>query len=160
MSTYHLDEVDSAILNLLQENARYTALTLAEKVGVSDNTIHNRMERMEEAGVITSYTTSIDLDRTGLSLYFQFACTTNIKERRNVAEQAMEIPQVVAATELMTGQRNLHLKVVAAQDEDITRIAEQVDQLALEINDENLIRAEHTKPLDFSEIELLADEDT
>jgi DNA-binding Lrp family transcriptional regulator len=150
--SYELDDVDRKLLNLLQENARYTALTLAEEVGVSDNTVHNRMERLEEAGVITGYTTSIDLDRTGLTLYFQFACTANINGRRAVAEQAMEIPAVLEVTELMTGQRNLQIKVVAARDEDITRIAERLDQLDLEINDENLIRAVHTGPLDFVEL--------
>lgn len=157
MATYELDETDEKLLNLLQEDARYTALSLAEEVGVSDNTIHNRMERLEEAGVITGYTTTIDHDRVGLRLFFHFACTADINERSEVAAQAMEIPAVLEVTELMTGQRNLHLKVVAAEDEGITEIAEQLAQLALEINDENLIRAEHAQPLDFTEVAITAE---
>ena len=152
MTGYQLDDVDRQLLNLLQENARYKAIELADEIGVSDNTIHNRMERLEEAHVITGYTTTTDYDRAGLRLYFHFNCTARISERSAVAAEAMALPQVIEVTELMTGHENLHLKAVGANDEDITAIAERLDQLALEINDENLIRAEHTKPLDYVKV--------
>lgn len=159
MTEYQLDDVDKQMLNLLQENARYTAIELAEQIGVSDNTIHNRMEQLEDAGIITGYTASIDHSETGLSLYFHFTCTTRISERAEVAEQAIAFPEVLEVTELMTGQENLHIKMVGAEDKDITRLAEQLDELELEINDENLIRAEHTTPLDYIEVSLMADEE-
>ena len=153
MTFYQLDDVDKQLLGLLQENARYTALDLAEQVGVSDNTIHNQMERLEEAGIITGYTATVDHDQTGLDLYFLFTCTARISKRADVAAEALALPQVVEVTELMTGERNLLIKMYGAEDEDITWVAEQMDDLALEINDENLIRAEHTKPLDYVEVE-------
>ena len=149
---YTLDDVDKQILNALQENARYTAIELAEAVGVSDNTIHNRIDRLEEAGIVTGYTTNIDFRKIGLRLYFHFTCTAAISERATVAERAMELSQVLEVTELMTGQENLHIKAVGGEDRDITHVAEQLDQLPLEINDENLIRAEHTDSLDYVEL--------
>lgn len=156
MTEYQIDDVDKRLLNLLQENARYTAIELAEEVGVSDNTIHNRMGRLEEAGIITGYIATVDHDEVGLNLYFLFTCTSRIRERAEVAEAAMEIPQVLEVTELMTGQENLSIKAVGSKDEEITSIAEKIDDLATEIKDENLIRAEHSKPLDF--VELVDDE--
>ena len=114
---------------------------------------------MEEAGVITGYTTTVDNDRAGLTLYFQFTCTTRISERAEMAEEVMAIPAVLEVTELMTGQENLHVKAVGAEDEHITRIAEAIDQLDVEINDENLIREEHTNPLDYVKIAEFADDD-
>lgn len=154
MADYLLDDVDRHLLTLLQENARYTAVEMAEEIGVSDNTVHKRMDRLEEAGVITGYRTTVDHGRTGLSLYFIFICTARISERGNVAEKAMEIPEVIEVTELMTGQRNLHIKLLGAQDEDITELAARIDDLELEINDENLLRGEYTKPLDYTVVEL------
>lgn len=152
MTEYTLDDVDKQLLNLLQENARSKAIELAEKIGVSDNTIHNRMEQLEDAGIITGYTTAIDRDKTGLRLYFHFSCTARISNRSDVAEKALALPQVTEVTELMTGQENIHIKAVGAEDRDITHLAEQLDNLNLEINDENLIRTEHTTPLDYVEI--------
>lgn len=154
MSPYELDDVERQLLTLLQENSRYTAVEMADKVGVSDNTIHKRMRRLEEEGVITGYHASVDHDRTGLSLYFIFICTVRISERAAVADEAMTIPEVVEVTELMTGQQNLHIKLVGVEDEDITRLASQIDQLDLEINDENLLRGEYRKPIDYTEIQI------
>ena len=152
MSAYELDDVDRQLLNLLQEDARHSAIELAEQIGVSDNTIHNRMDRLQEAGVVTGYTTDVDLDRSGLRLYFHFTCTASISQRSVVAEQALSLPQVLEVTELMTGQENLQIKAVGVQDEDITHVAEQLDDLDLAINDENLIRTEHTQSVDFVEL--------
>ena len=153
MTTYELDDVDKRLLALLQENARYTALELADRVGVSDNTIHNRMARLEEADVITGYSASVDHDRVGLDLYFLFTCTVRISDRTEVAQRALALPGVLEVTELMTGEHNLLIKAVGAKDEDITQVAEQVDDFKLEINDETLIRTEHAKPLDYIELE-------
>lgn len=149
---YQIDDVDRQLLSLLQENARYTAIDLAEEIGVSDNTIHNRIDRLEEAEIITGYTTTVDHTEAGLDLFFHFTCTTRISDRADVAEKAMAIPEIIEVTELMTGHENLHIKAVGAEDEDITRIAQEVDDLALEINDENMIRTEHAKPLDYTSL--------
>lgn len=159
MTDYEIDDVDRALLNLLQDDARYTAIELAEAVDVSDNTVHNRMDRLESEGIISGYTTTIDHDRTGLELYFHFSCTTQISERAEVAEAAAEIPAVVEVTELMTGHQNLHVKALGRDDSDITTIAEQLDDLALEITDENLIRDERTLGLDYVEVETTATTD-
>ena len=61
----------------------------------------------------------------------------------------MALPQVVEVIELMTGHENLHIEAVGAEDEDIAAIAEQLDGLSLEINDENRIRTAQTKPFDL-----------
>ena len=151
MPAYQLDDVDKQLLTLLQENSRYTAIQLAEQTGVSDNTVHNRMQRMEDAGVITGYTTTVDHEQVGLELHFHFSCTARISDRADVAQEALEIPGILEVTELMTGQENLSIKAVGRQDEDITAIAEELDDLRLEINDENLIRAEHDTYYDYSE---------
>lgn len=149
MTAYELDDVDHRLLNLLQENARYTAIEIAEDIGVSDNTVHNRMRRLEDVGIIEGYTTAIDHDTAGCSLYFHFSCTARISNRATVAEKVLALPQVIEVLELMTGHENLLVKAVGAEDEDITHVAEQIDKLDLEINDENLIRTEHATPLDY-----------
>ncbi|WP_254544428.1 Lrp/AsnC family transcriptional regulator [Halomarina pelagica] len=152
MSPYDLDEVDKQILTYIQEDARFTATGLAERVGVSDNTIHHRLDDLEEAGVITGYRTTLDPDEIGLSLYFLFVCTVPISRRAEVAAQVRDFPEVVEVTELMTGQRNLLVKVVGAEDEDITHLATRLDELDLEIDDENMIRAEYSRPLEVVEL--------
>lgn len=154
-----LDDVDVALLTLLQADARQPAIDLADRVGVSDNTVHNRIQRLLDDGVITGFTATLDPEEMGFDLQFMFVCTVRISQRGEVAREVRSIPAVTEVTELMTGQRNLLVKAVARTDEDITAIAERVDEFDLEITDEVLVRAEHANAIDYAAIrEALDDE--
>lgn len=50
-----LDETDRHILHVLQNNARATITDIANEVGVSGNTVRNRIEQLEEQGIIKGY---------------------------------------------------------------------------------------------------------
>lgn len=153
MSDYSLDETDRRLLELLQDDARYSAVNLAELIGVSDNTIHNRIDRLEEKGIITGYSTSIDHRAVGLEFHFLLICTVPISEREDIAEQVLDLPGVFEVTELMTGQRNLQIRAVGAEDDDITRLARKLDQLGITIDDEVLVRADHATTIEYDAIE-------
>ena len=58
-----MDKIDLQILSLLQENARIPLKKLAEKVFLSSPATAARIERLERAGIITSYTAKIDLKK-------------------------------------------------------------------------------------------------
>lgn len=144
-----LDAKDRQILNLLQENARYPATKIADELGVSDNTVHSRIDRLEERGIITGYTANIDYEALGIDLMFQFTCTTGISERAAIAEEALSLPDVTGVTELMTGERNLNIKGIGVGDADMTRLAAAIDDLNLTLNAESLRKRDRTAGVDF-----------
>ena len=55
-----LDELDNKILEALQENARMSFSEIGKRVGLSRVSVKNRMEAMEEKGVIKGYQIVID----------------------------------------------------------------------------------------------------
>ena len=57
-----LDETDHRLIALLRHNARMPMATLAAKLSVSRGTIHNRLRKLEDAGVITGYTVQLRPD--------------------------------------------------------------------------------------------------
>lgn len=59
-----LDETDMRILTLLAENARRPFSEIGEKVDLSGPAVSDRVNRLQEAGIITHFT--IDVDRTQL----------------------------------------------------------------------------------------------
>lgn len=63
-----IDTTDKAILNLLQENAKYTIKELAAKLNLTATPIFERIKRLENDGYILSYTAKIDRKKIGLSL--------------------------------------------------------------------------------------------
>jgi Lrp/AsnC family transcriptional regulator, leucine-responsive regulatory protein len=55
-----LDEVDTKILNELQQNSRITIRELSEKLFLSSTPIHERIKKLEKDGIIKQYITLID----------------------------------------------------------------------------------------------------
>lgn len=158
MGFHVLDEMDKQILMHIQEDARFAATEIAKEVGVSDNTIHHRINRLEEAGVITGYRTALDPEQTGLGLHVLLTCTAPLADRQRLAEKAIAVPEVVEVTELMTGERNLLIKAVSAEDDDIKRVAHKLDGLGIEVHDQTLISANHDSSLDFFELDTMLDD--
>lgn len=142
-----LDEIDKRILYYLVEDARGTsAPTIAEDVDVSPGTIRNRIEQLEEAGIITGYHADVEYERCEGRLTNLFVCNVSGAERAALAEQALRIPGVVHVRELRTGRGNLQIKAVAEDTGDLSRIGEQLTKLGVEIEDEDLVQNEYTAP--------------
>ncbi|WP_290813822.1 Lrp/AsnC family transcriptional regulator [Halovivax sp.] len=89
-----LDETDLAILDLLLEDARRPYNDIAERVDVSAPTVSDRIDRLQEVGVIDSFT--VDIDRTtftdGIELLIDIALTTG--PATNVVEDLSRIDGV------------------------------------------------------------------
>ena len=76
--SYIPDKKDLSILKLLQENARVTVKEIAEKVHLSTTPVHERIKRMEEAGIIKQYATLVDNTKVKKSL--MVICYVSLKQ--------------------------------------------------------------------------------
>lgn len=142
-----LDELDYGILHLLQENARdRTPVDMADELPVSDTTIRNRIEKLEERGVIEGYVPLIDYEAAGFPLRLQFSCTAPTNERTEVVERILEIPHVVAVDEMLSARENVQVLSVANTAAEINEIASRLDELPVTIERETLLRRSHVQP--------------
>lgn len=147
------DAVDYAILYHLQENARRPLTDIADAIGVADNTVRNRIETLEEEGVIEGYQANINYDQVGTQHYYVFFCTARVSEREQLAEDAREFPAVVEVITLMTGTNNVIIFAAATQKDDVTNFAYEIDELGLDIEQEHLIRRHHRQPFERFRLE-------
>jgi len=65
---FDLDAIDGLILRSLVGDARTSTAEIARKVSLSPPSVAERIRRLEEAGVITGYTATIDPRALGLEL--------------------------------------------------------------------------------------------
>ena len=63
-----IDEIDRLILRSLVKDARISTAEIARKVALSPPSVAERIKRLEEAGIITGYTATIDPRAVGLEL--------------------------------------------------------------------------------------------
>ncbi|CQH57497.1 Lrp/AsnC family transcription regulator [Halobacterium hubeiense] len=147
MTLEGLDDLDKQILHALQEDARSTSSqNIADSAGVSASTVRNRIQRLEERGILRGYHADVDYELSGYQLYTLIVCTAPVTRREELAAQALSVPGVVRVEEVMTGSENVHVSAVGTDSDDLSRIGRDLDDLGLEVVDEDLIRNVHSGP--------------
>ena len=138
-----LDEIDRRVVYELMADARGTsAPEIAEAVDVSPATIRNRIDRLEEAGVLTGYHAQVDFEAADGRLTNLYLCNAPVAERESYASKVRAVPGVINVRELMTGRRNLHVLAVGETIDDLRRIARAISSLGIEIEDEDLVQTD------------------
>ncbi|WP_227378964.1 Lrp/AsnC family transcriptional regulator [Haladaptatus halobius] len=142
-----LDDLDRRILHLLQVDARgITDTEMAEDSNVTGTTIATRITKLEDQGIIRGYHPDIDYEQAGYPLVVLFICTAPLADRSTICEQALGIVGVVNIRQMMAGEQNLHIEVVAESISRIEEITKQLDGLGLTIHRSNLLATETVQP--------------
>jgi Lrp/AsnC family leucine-responsive transcriptional regulator len=125
-----LDKFDSAILKLLQCDARLPNVALAESVHLSPAPCLRRVRDLENAGVIRGYVTLLDPIILGLnvSTFIQISLEKQISGALQLFEAEIEKYPEVMECYLMTGDADYLLRVIAPSLESLQKLI--VDQLA------------------------------
>jgi len=116
-----LDETDRAILRILQEDARTPFSEVARRIDMSSATVHDRVNRMEEAGVIEGYHASIDPKAVGYGVSAFVGLRVEQGREEDALERLREIDGV-REIHLTTGEWDVMLKVVAADTDSLREL--------------------------------------
>ena len=147
MGDEDIDEVDTAILYALQEDARnLSSGDIAERTGTSDSTVRKRIQRLEAEEVIKGYSAEVDYQQSGYPLRMLLFCTAPIPDRGELIDEILTIDGVVSVQELVTGEQNLLVTAVGESDDDITPVAQELLDMGLTVADEVLVRSHKTTP--------------
>ena len=108
------DEKDLAILKLLQQNARITVKEISGKIHLSTTPVHERIKRMEEAGVIKQYATLVNHAKVKKGL--MVICYVSLKQHNKNAgakfiKTIHELHEVIECYNI-SGEFDFMLKVV------------------------------------------------
>jgi Lrp/AsnC family leucine-responsive transcriptional regulator len=90
-----VDQIDIRILTELQLNARVTLAELGRRVGLSAPAVGERVQRLEETGVITGYHAEIDPKTLGFPVTIMVRVRPAIRELPRIAKIAQDIPEIV-----------------------------------------------------------------
>ena len=129
MGKFRLDEIDHQILDMLIENARTPFTDIAKKLLVSAGTIHVRVKKMEDEGVIKGSTLTVDYDKMNYSfiayigLFIEKSSFTN-----KVIESLNEIPEVTVA-HLTTGKFAVFCKIRAKDTKHAKNVIFTIDDI-------------------------------
>lgn len=122
MANYHIDQTDQKILSLLVKNARMPFLEIARECGVSGAAIHQRVKRLEGAGVITGSRLLVKPQALGLNICaFVSISLSEASKYAEVVASLKKIPEVVEC-HFVTGKYALLLKMYCIDNDHLMEV--------------------------------------
>ena len=104
-----IDKSNWLILEELQNNARSPLKELARKVGLSSPAVSDRIQKMEDAGIIKGYGARIDLERIGLPMSIYISAKIRFGQNEKFYELIHATPEISECHKL-TGNDCLLIK--------------------------------------------------
>lgn len=122
-----LDAIDRRILALLQKEGRISNAELAVRVHLSPSACHRRVQRLEEAGVISGYVALLNARalRRQTTVFVEITLSGQADELLEAFERGVRAIPDVLECHLMAGTADYLLKIVVEDTDDFARIHRQ-----------------------------------
>lgn len=105
-----MDKIDCKLIELLQENGRYSLKQLAENVFLSSPAVSSRLEKLEQEGIITGYQVEVDPIKLGYHITAFINLEMNPKQKATFYPFIEECPNVIECN-CVTGTYSMLIKV-------------------------------------------------
>jgi Lrp/AsnC family transcriptional regulator for asnA, asnC and gidA len=94
--TEKTDELDAKILNEFRSNARQSYKEIAEKLGVAEGTVYNRVNKLKDMGIIRGFIVDIDYSKIGYDLAAVIGISVDGKFLPEIEKRISNEPNVSA----------------------------------------------------------------
>ncbi|BCJ59089.1 Lrp/AsnC family transcriptional regulator [Micromonospora endophytica] len=123
-----MDAIDLSLVDLLRGNARLSYAELARQVGLSAPAVHERVGKLEAAGVIRAYRAEVDPETIGLSVTALISVVEDSgADTDDVLEAFRAIPEIESCY-FMAGVESFLIKVRVATIAELERLIVRVNR--------------------------------
>lgn len=105
-----MDDIDRRILRIMQENARTSLKTIAEKTFLSSPAVSARIEKLEKDGVISGYHALLDSMKLGYHIIAFINLDVRPEDKPRFYGYAEEVPNILECS-CVTGDYSMLMKV-------------------------------------------------
>ena len=124
-----MDAVDRTLIEALRANGRATYAELARLVGLSGPTVTDRINRLEQAGVITGYRAMIDPSSVGLGVTALIGVLlSDAADLDDVGRRLRDVPEIEDCW-FVAGEESYLLKVRAADPLGLEKIIGKLNRI-------------------------------
>ena len=148
-----LDELDRNILAILMKDANIPYTEIAKKLFVSGGTVHVRMNKLTEKGIVTGSNIRVNYEKLGYDISAFIGVYLNKSSLyEEVVKELQEIPEIVSA-HYTTGNYSIFARIICQDTNHLRRILhDKVQQIKGIQRTETFISLEESinRPLDIS----------
>ncbi|MFK7048887.1 MULTISPECIES: Lrp/AsnC family transcriptional regulator [Flavobacterium] len=117
-----IDYINKKIIQKLSLDGRFAYSELAKELNISNSLVHQRIKKMQEAGIIKGFSIKLDAKAMGYeTITYTGIATKEARYSYSIAEKLKEIPEVVEC-HFVSGKYALFLKIVATNNEEFRKI--------------------------------------
>lgn len=125
-----LDERDLDIIAALQDDARATYADIARRVGLSPSSVHDRVRKLEQGGVIRAYRAIVDPEAVGLFVTALIAVSPLDAGQPDDLPQRVEEFREIEDCLSVAGESNYVLKVRTRTTEGLEELIRRLREKA------------------------------
>ena len=141
---FKLDDIDHKILDLLIDNSRIPFTDIAKKLLISAGTVHVRVKKMEEFGLIKGSSLAIDYKKLGYTFIAYIGVFLEKTHLTNyVLEKLNNVPYATVA-HITTGRFNIFCKVRCKNTDHAKEIIFMIDDIEGVSRTETMISLEES----------------
>jgi Lrp/AsnC family transcriptional regulator, leucine-responsive regulatory protein len=124
-SPIRIDDLDRAILDALERDARSSARAIGREVGVAAGTVGQRIARLEQLGVIRGYTARID--RAVLGRPLRVVVGLQMSQGKDMPQALQELAALPEVEEVLvvTGRWDVLVLARVADPHELNRVLTQ-----------------------------------
>lgn len=121
----HIDGIDKTILKRLMQDARTPILGIGREIGISGAAIHQRLRKLEAAGLISGSKMVINPKVLGYKTLAFIGVFLDAANKYDVAiKRLKQIPEVVES-HYTTGNYAIFIKILCKDNEHLMRVLNQ-----------------------------------
>ncbi len=122
-----LDEIDKKILEILKKDARMPLEEMSKDLNLSKSTIHYRIKRLKELGVIIGFTTNIDYKKLGFKIQAVSCVKAKYQQHslEEISKKIKEIPGVDLVYSIL-GEMDFFVIIRAKDNDELKQIVEKL----------------------------------
>ena len=144
MSKIKLDEIDHQILDLLIDNTRTAFTDIAKKLLISAGTVHVRVKKMEDAGIIKGSSLTLDYKKLCYTFIAYIGIFLEKTHQTKFVLKNLEAVPFVTVANITTGKFNIFCKVRAKSTDHAKQIIFDIDDIEGVSRTETMISLEES----------------
>ena len=129
MPKFKLDEVDHQILDILIDNTRVPFTDISKKLLISAGTVHVRVKKMEDAGIIKGSSLTLDYKKLGYTFIAYIGIFLEKTHQTKFVLKQLEAVPFVTVAHITTGKFNIFCKVRAKSTDHAKEIIFNIDDI-------------------------------
>lgn len=128
-ASYHLDPTDKEIIYMLMDNAKTSLAQISKHVGISTTAVHQRIKKLEQAGVIENSVSFLNPRTIGYKVVSYIGMYLELPSHYPDVIKALRNINEVVEAHYTTGNYTLFLKVLCKDNDHLMTILNQLQHL-------------------------------